>query len=105
MFSRKRKSVKSMKLAVACYSRDQWQQLLATADDSKELESTWEEWRENADKLIGRLKSGGADITEVLIDVNDLNEYCQIHNLPNNAETRSEYVTRILGSEIYGEEF
>ena len=93
---RKRKLTESMKLIVACYSRDQWQQLLATADDSKDLESTWEEWRENVDMWIATLKSAGADITEVSIDVDDFIEYCRIHNLPNNAETRSEYVTRII---------
>lgn len=83
-------------LGLACYRHDQWQQLLATAEDSEDLESTWEEWRENANNFINKLKANGIHVEEVLIDVNDLNEYCHIHNLPNNAETRSEYVTRLL---------
>ncbi len=47
--------------------------------------------------LIDGLKSEGRDVTEVLIDINDLNHYCRMHDLPNNAETRSKYVLRIHG--------
>jgi len=97
MFTRKRKSVEPMNLLLACYNCNQWQELLATADDSEELELTWSEWWKNADMLIDGLKSEGRGVTEVLIDVNALNYYCRIHNLPNNAGTRSEYVLRIRG--------
>ena len=97
MFTRKRKSARPMNLLLACYSPDHWQELLATADDSENLELTWSEWRKNADMLIDGLKSEGRSVTEVLIDINDLSHYCRMHDLPNNAETRSKYVLRIHG--------
>ncbi|GEM_PF-4971751 len=97
MFARKRKSVEPVNFLIARYNCNQWQELLATAYDSEKLGLTCSEWRKNADMLIGRLKSEGGDVTDVLIDVNDLNYYCRIHNLPSNAGTRSEYVLRIHG--------
>lgn len=81
-----------MKIGVACYYRNQWEQFLATADDPEILESTWEEWRENADRCINMLRAAGFDVVEVLVDIDELNEYCRKHHLPNNAETRSRYV-------------
>ena len=87
---------KQMNIRLACYRRDQWQQLLATADDSEEIESTWEEWRENANNFIDEMKKNGIQVTEVLIDVAEINEYCHIRELSNNAKTRAEYITRLL---------
>ena len=87
---------KKMNIGLACYKRNQWQQLLATADDSEEIESTWEEWRGNANDFIDKMKKNGMQITEVLIDVDEISEYCHIHKLSNNAKTRAEYITRLL---------
>ncbi|MEX2723458.1 MAG: hypothetical protein Q6367_006155 [Candidatus Freyarchaeota archaeon] len=88
----RRKRLEELKIGVACYRRDQWEQFLATADDSEKLELTWEEWRENVDKWINMMRSMGFKVVEVLIDIDELNEYCRKHHLPNNSETRSQYV-------------
>lgn len=85
-----------VEIGIAFYRPDQWEQLLATAEDSEELESTWEEWRKNADNLIKNLRSAGIKVKEVLIDLNEFNEYCRVNNLPNNAETRSKYVSLLV---------
>jgi hypothetical protein len=66
-------------VGVACFHRGQWQLLLNTAEDVENLESTWDEWRRSVTHFIREMKDRGCDVKEVLIDVNDLNEYCRIH--------------------------
>ena len=87
---------RSTNVGVACFHRDQWQLLLNTAEDIENLESTWEEWKRSETRLIKEMKNQGCDVKEVLVDVNDLNEYCRIHKLPNNARARSRYVAELL---------
>jgi len=93
---RRRRRNREFKIGVACYRRDQWEQFLATADDSENLESTWEEWRKNADKCINILRSSGLKVVEVIVDIDELNEYCRKNNLPNNSSTRSSYVAQYV---------
>ena len=83
-------------VGVACFLHDQWQLLLDAAEDVEQLESTWEKWQMSATYFIREMKNQGYDVKEVLVDVNDLNEYCRVHKLPNNAKTRSRYVAELL---------
>lgn len=87
---------RSTKVGVACFLHDQWQLLLDTAEDVKQLEPTWEKWQRSSTHFIREMKDQGYNVKEVLIDVNTLNEYCRIHKLPNNAKTRSRYVAELL---------
>ena len=83
---------KLTKTGLACYSKDQWPMFLSTVDDRDEWEETWEEWRANADRAIREMRSMRIEVVEVLLDIDELAEYCKKHNLPNDAKTRAGYV-------------
>lgn len=46
----------STNIGVACFHRDQWQLLLNTAEDVKQLEPTWEKWQRSATHFIREMK-------------------------------------------------
>jgi hypothetical protein len=75
--------------AIASFKPEQWQELLATADDRDELEKTWEEWNARVESLTKKLSAHGIPFVRVVLDVDQINQYCKEHGVPNNGDTRS----------------
>lgn len=75
--------------AIASYKPDQWQELLATADDRDNLEKTWEEWNVKVESLTEKMSARGIPFVRVVLDVDEINQYCKEHGVPNNGDTRS----------------
>lgn len=84
------------KAALAVYLREQWPRLLQTADDSEKLEATWEEWREGFEKAKTQFLKRKIDVTEIIIDLDQLEKYCEANGLKNTASTRSKYAVHVL---------
>jgi hypothetical protein len=83
-------------IGIAYYSPEEYAKLLLTADDASELEDTWEEWYQNMQKTRNNLAALGILCSEVPIQIEALQKYCQEHNLKNNGAARSEYVATLL---------
>jgi hypothetical protein len=87
---------KSVRLGVAIYLPDQWDRFLASAQDRDKLEATWQEWRDMLGESKRNMRAIGIEPIEVLVDVDELNKYCQEHGLPNVGGTRAEFVAERL---------
>jgi hypothetical protein len=75
--------------AIATYRQDQWEALLAAAADRDKLEDTWEEWNAGIEKLIASLEARGISYLRVLLDVEEIEQFCEEQGIPNDAKTRS----------------
>jgi hypothetical protein len=75
--------------AIATYRQDQWEALLAAAADRDKLEDTWEEWNAGLEKLIARLEAGSIPYLRVLLDVEEIEQFCEEQGIPNDAKARS----------------
>jgi len=75
--------------AIASYKPEQWQELLATADDRGNLAKTWEEWNAGVEQLTKKMSARGIPFVRVVLDVDEINQYCEEHGVPNNGDTRS----------------
>jgi hypothetical protein len=53
------------------------------------LEKTWEEWNARTESLTQEMRARGMPRRRVVLDVDEINQYCKEHGLPNNGETRS----------------
>jgi len=78
-------------MAVATYSREQWNRLMEVADDRNELESSWEEWKAGHDKTIALLRRQGFEPIEIGVDVDALQEFCRKRGLRNDSGGRAQY--------------
>ena len=87
----------STKIGIAWYDPEQFKRLLELADDKDELESTWEEWVENAQYTVNLFEQQGIKIQKIHIDMDELQKYCMEKGYPNTSESRSEFVADILG--------
>lgn len=90
--------MKKMVLGIGFYRREQWPLLIETAVDSQLLEKTYDEWMAVLDSSIEKIRASGLEPELVDIDVEELLVFCKEEGLPNNAATRSRFIS-ILASQ------
>lgn len=77
---------------VAWYRREQWALLKSVATDADELEETYDEWLEFAERYLKEVWETGIDIFKVEVDVEELIQWCQTNDRAVDGEARSEFV-------------
>ncbi|HEY2122822.1 MAG TPA: hypothetical protein VGH07_04445 [Chthoniobacterales bacterium] len=81
-------------VAVATYRPDQWEALLASADDRANLEETWEQWNADVEELLEKMRAEGIPFTCVELDVEEINQFCKEQGIPNDGKARANFVLR-----------
>lgn len=90
--------MKKRVLGIGFYRREQWPLLIETAVDSHLLEKTYDDWMAVLDSSIEKIRASGLEPELVDIDVEELLAFCEAEGLPNNAATRSRFIS-ILASQ------
>ena len=90
------KKRESTQMGIAWYDSEQFARLLELADDKDELESTLDEWLENATSAVEILEEHGFRVQKIHVDMNELQRYCVENSSPNTSETRAGFVAEVL---------
>ena len=96
MVKRQSSSQSPTPVGVAWYQPDQWQKLLAISVDKEKLEETYEEWMQEAERVIKELRRQGLHIVKVEVNIEELVAWCQKKKIPVNGEARSMYAAHKL---------
>ena len=91
-----KKKIPDVEVGVAWYKPEHWALLKAYAVDSNELEDTFPEWLEMANRSYKMMEDEGLSLRKVVVDVDALFEWCKKKNIPLNGEARSEYASVLL---------
>ncbi len=83
-------------IAVAWYRPEQWALLKAYSVDRDELENTFTEWVEHAERSYKKYEESGLNMHKVVIDVDILVAWCKTKNIPLNAKARSQYAADFM---------
>ena len=83
-------------LGVAWYRREQYDRLLEVSEDRRDLEATYEEWRESAESNLEELQKDGVLIERIDIDVEELLRWCNEQDRPVDGKARAEYTVQKL---------
>lgn len=83
-------------IAVAIYLPEQYPRLVATAEDARELEATWQEWHQVMQETRQHMAALGMSLVEVIVDLDALEQYCQEQGLPNTSSTRAQFAAALL---------
>jgi hypothetical protein len=78
-------------VGVAWYRADQWQRLRSLAADAHVLHDTYTEWEASALERLADFHAGGVPIQPVLIDIDELAQWCREHNRPLDTQARSAF--------------
>jgi hypothetical protein len=91
-----------MPIAVTVYRPEHNARLLATAEDASDLEPTWQEWYTVYQETRQTMAALGMDLIEVIVDLDDLEQYCQ-ERLKNTNGTRAQYAAHVLSEQHPGQ--
>src|SRR6266699_3273178 len=70
-------STSHMPLAVDVDLPEHYHRLLATAEDARDLEATWQEWHQVLQETKQKMAALGMHLIEVIVDLDALEQYCQ----------------------------
>jgi len=83
-------------VGIAIYSMEDWERLRKISDDKGQLEDTWLEWIYSFRRFEDDLRQRGIEYEDILIDLDELIEYCRIQGLRINSESRSRFTANKL---------
>lgn len=85
-----------MKLGMAWYKKDQWNDWLKVRSDRNKIEKTYEEWEQMASDKILELLSNGTQVQKIVVDLHEVVKWCEFKNINIDATSISQFVTEIL---------
>ena len=86
----------SLRLAIAWYSRDQWETLKSVAADPDNLDDSYETWVRALQRTRRQLRAQGIEPERVEVKVHDLVEWCREAGRPVDGGARAEYAAELL---------
>ncbi len=87
--------MKDMAIGIGFYRREQWKLLRETSVDAHLLEESYDDWIEVVDSAVTKISDQGLEPRLIEVDLNDLLAYCKRHGIPNNAEARAKFISKI----------
>lgn len=78
------------------FAPEQWEQLLEVSADRALLGEDYGKWLAQAEQAFEGLKGCGITIKKVLVDVDELTDWCRQNRLPVDADSRPAYVADLL---------
>ena len=91
-----KKNVSDMPIAFAWYRPEQWALLKTYSIDKEEIEDTFAEWVEHAERSYKEYENSGLNMHKILIDIDALVEWCKEVDMPVDGEARSKYAAKLM---------
>ena len=96
---RAKKKLRSTVVGVTWYTEENWSKVKAAATDPERFEETYAEWNAMAIEAVADLKKAGVNTVKFFVIPSELLPWCLLHNKPNNAASRAEFVSEKLRSQ------
>lgn len=84
-----------MEVNLAYYCKKDWKKFLDMIDDRDSMHDSWEEWHKSYLNLKRNLGFQGFIINDLVVDLNELRQYCSNRGLKINGKARSQFVSNI----------
>lgn len=78
-------------IKLAYYRKEDWKRFIKMIDDPEKMHSTWHDWHKDFQKTKNHFISLGFDVTDVLIDIEELANYCKLKGIKNDGSARSQF--------------
>lgn len=74
------------------YNKHDWDRLMTIIADRDKMLPTWEAWHRDCTLQMKRFKAQGFHVRKVIINLDELVEYCKERNIPIDGTARSQFV-------------
>jgi hypothetical protein len=78
------------------YQREQWARLRELAADAPALEESYDDWVASAERALASVRARGLTVERVVVDVDEMAEWCRRAGRPFDSKARSEYVADFM---------
>jgi hypothetical protein len=85
------------RFGVCWYLEPEWSLVKEMAVDPELLEDTYPEWVAMAEAALKNLSKTGSHITKILVNADELRDWCIKQKMPNNSAARAAYAVERLG--------
>ena len=65
---------------------------MKTIADRESMHDTWDDWHKDFEKTKRDLTNLGFEVVGVVVDLDELAEYCKLRGLKNDGKARSQFV-------------
>ena len=80
---------------LAYYRKEDWDKLLELIDDKASMHDTWNEWSMDFAKTKNKLQLEGFIVKEVVVDLEELHDYCLSKGIRIDGKARSQFFSRL----------
>ena len=81
-----------MAIKLAYYRKKDWKRFIKIISDRESMYDTWFEWYRGYKKTKQDLINQGFKVIDIVIDLNELTEYCRQRGINNDGKARSQFV-------------
>jgi hypothetical protein len=85
-----------LRIGLAWFDREQWQQLTQVVPDRSELDDTYEQWERSAKKAMKELERCGQAVEKVPVRIDELLAWCALRGVVPDGKARSQFASEIL---------
>ncbi len=78
-------------IGIGTYLKADYPEIRSISEDKDSMDMTWKEWKANKRRLVKKLESQGFKTVDVIVKPKELFNYCRIHQLKINGESRSQF--------------
>ena len=81
-----------IEIKLAYYRKEDWKRFINVIVDRESMHDSWHDWHKAFVKTKRDLINQGFEVVNIVVDLDDLIEYCKLRGLKNNGKARSQFV-------------
>jgi len=79
-------------IKLAYYRKKDWKRFVRIIADRESMHGTWNDWHKDFEKAKRDLINQGFEVVDIVVDLNELTEYCRLRGIKNDGKARSQFV-------------
>lgn len=83
-------------LGIAWYGEQEWTRMRLVCSDPEEMDNSYAEWRDAAEKAIEDLRKLGQAVEKVDVDIDEFLRWCRLHGRKTDKASRAEFAVACL---------
>jgi diphthamide synthase (EF-2-diphthine--ammonia ligase) len=79
-------------IKLAYYKKKDWKRFVKIIADRESMHDTWHAWNKDYERTKRDLTNQGFDVVDIVVDLDELMEYCRLKGIKNDGKARSQFV-------------
>lgn len=79
-------------IKLAYYRKKDWKRFVKIIDDREKMHDIWYDWHKDFERAKRDLTNQGFEVVDIIIDLDELIEYCRQRGIKNDGKARSQFV-------------